>query len=192
MITLVSGLPRSGTSLMMQMLAAGGMPVLDDGKGVPDESNPRGYFEWESIANVAHDPKIIDQAEGKAVKAMSAILYALPPGHEYRVIFMERPLEEVVASQRKMIERKQGKLPPDVTEEQIMFGLEQHLKQVHSYLKRCQEIKVLRVGFPELFRVSFAWSHNIVAFLGLKLDVEAMARQVDEKLYRNRSAHVSV
>src|SRR5579863_8288172 len=98
MITIVSGLPRSGTSLMMQMLAAGGMPVLSDGERQPDSDNPRGYFEWELIKLLPQQPGCIAEAEGKAVKIISQLLFALPPGREYRVIFMQRPLAEVFAS----------------------------------------------------------------------------------------------
>jgi hypothetical protein len=98
MITIVSGLPRSGTSLMMQMLAAGGMPILSDGERQADADNPRGYLEWERIKQLPKDPACIAEAEGKCVKVISLLLLSLPEGHEYRVIFMQRPLAEVLAS----------------------------------------------------------------------------------------------
>src|SRR2546428_444309 len=102
MITIVSGLPRSGTSLMMQMLAAGGMSILSDGERQADLDNPRGYFEWERIKQLPKEPGCIAEAEGKVVKVISQLLLALPAGHEYRVIFMQRPLAEVLASQERM------------------------------------------------------------------------------------------
>ena len=92
MITIVSGLPRSGTSLMRQMLVAGGMVPLSDGERAADTHNPRGYLEWERIKTLPNDPGCIAEAEGKAVKVISRIMMALPPGHQYRVIFMQRPL----------------------------------------------------------------------------------------------------
>src|ERR1700685_2410523 len=101
-ITIVSGLPRSGTSLMMQMLAAGGVPVLSDGERTADADNPRGYVEWERIKRLPQEPNCIDQAESKAVKVVSQLLFALPAGHNYQILFMERPLSEVVGSQPEL------------------------------------------------------------------------------------------
>ena len=111
MITIVSGLPRSGTSLMMQMLAAGGMPILSDGERRADVDNPRGYLEWERIKQLPKDPGCILEAEGKAVKVISRLLLSLPERHEYRVIFMQRPLPEVLASQEVML-RNRGTATP--------------------------------------------------------------------------------
>ena len=105
-ITIVSGLPRSGTSLMMQMLAAGGMPLLTDLERKPDIDNPRGYCEWEPIKLLPKEPNRIDEAEGKAVKVISQLLLSLPSGRNYKVIFMERPLPEVLASQDEMLKRR--------------------------------------------------------------------------------------
>ena len=96
MITIVSGLPRSGTSLMMQMLAAGGLPILSDGERKADTDNPRGYMEWERIKQLPKDPSLIAEAEGKLVKVISQLLLSLPDGHEYRIVFMQRPLPEVL------------------------------------------------------------------------------------------------
>ena len=96
MITIVSGLPRSGTSLMMQMLAAGGLPILSDGERKADTDNPRGYLEWERIKQLPKEPALIAEAEGKVVKVISQLLLSLPDGHEYRVVFMQRPLPEVL------------------------------------------------------------------------------------------------
>src|SRR5207249_3200324 len=106
MITIVSGLPRSGTSLMMQMLAAGGIPVLSDGERRADTDNPRGYLEWERIKQLPKDPGCIAEAEGKVVKVISQLLFSLPAGHEYRIIFMQRPLPEVLKSQEEMLHRR--------------------------------------------------------------------------------------
>src|SRR5438093_12066984 len=106
MITIVSGLPRSGTSLMMQMLAAGGMSILSDGERQADLDNPRGYFEWERIKQLPKEPGCIAEAEGKVVKVISQLLLALPAGHEYRGIFMQRPLAEGLASQEQMLHRR--------------------------------------------------------------------------------------
>src|ERR1700687_1851245 len=98
MITIVSGLPRSGTSLMMQMLAAGGVPILSDGERQADVDKPRGYMEWEHVKQLPKDPACIAEAEGKAVKVISQLLLLLPAQHEYRVLFLQRPLADGVAS----------------------------------------------------------------------------------------------
>ena len=106
MITIVSGLPRSGTSLMMQMLDAGGLPALSDGERKADTDNPKGYLEWERIKQLPKDPSLIAEAEGKVVKVISQLILSLPSGHEYRVILMQRPLPEVLKSQDEMLRRR--------------------------------------------------------------------------------------
>src|SRR5260370_8303650 len=102
MITIVSGLPRSGTSLMMQMLDAGGLPVLSDGERRADTDNPKGYLEWERIKQLPKDPSLIAEAEGKVVKVISQLILSLPSDHEYRIVFMQRPLPEVLTSQEEI------------------------------------------------------------------------------------------
>src|SRR5260370_42198447 len=106
MITVVAGLPRSGTSLMMQMLEVGGLPVLSDGERQADTDNPKGYFEWERIKQLPKDPSLIAAAEGKVVKGISQLILSRPQGHDYRVVFMQRPLPEVLKSQDKMLRRR--------------------------------------------------------------------------------------
>ena len=102
-LVVISGLPRSGTSLMMQMLAAGGLPPLRDDARAPDAGNPRGYFEWAPARALARDPGAIAAARGRAVKVISALLPALPREHRYRVVFMERDAREIEASQRALL-----------------------------------------------------------------------------------------
>src|SRR3989442_10700966 len=106
MIVIVSGLPRSGTSLMMQMLQAGGMSLLKDDLRPPDADNPNGYWEYEPVKRLQQDDSWIPKAEGKAVKVVSALLQYLPPQHTYKIIFMQRPMQEVLASQTVMLERR--------------------------------------------------------------------------------------
>src|ERR1700758_4513342 len=130
MIAIVSGLPRSGTSLMMQMLAAGGMPILCDGERSADVDNPRGYLEWERIKQLPKNPSLIAEAEGKAVKVISQLLLSLPPEYEYRIIFMQRPLPEVMASQDEMLRRRGStdSVPHDV----MTKAFQDHLKKVDA------------------------------------------------------------
>ena len=112
MIVVVSGLPRSGTSLMMQMLEAGGLPILMDDRRPADADNPRGYYEFQPVKTLDKDNSWMAQAEGKAVKVVSLLLYHLPPGHDYKVLFMERTIAEVLASQTAMLKRLQPTAAP--------------------------------------------------------------------------------
>jgi hypothetical protein len=172
---------------MMQMLAAGGVPVLSDGERRADPDNPRGYYEWERIKLLPQQPDLIAEAEDRAVKAVSQLLFALPPGRSYQVIFMERPLTEVVASQTEMIRRRGtagAALPPAA----LIAGLSAHLNQVNAWLKGKSNISILRVAYHDVVSEPRRSSENIQSFLGRLLDVEAMARQVDSSLYRQRSS----
>ena len=186
MITVVSGLPRSGTSLMMQMLSAGGLPVLTDGERQADSDNPRGYFEWEQIKLLPKQPNCIAEAEGKVVKVISQLLFALPAEREYRIVFMQRPLPEVVASQAEMIRRlgtTGAPLPPSA----LIAGLTAHLNQVNACLKDKVHISVHRVEHQAVLRDPLRTAESIQQFLQLPLDVVAMSQQIDNSLYRQRS-----
>lgn len=186
MITIVSGLPRSGTSLMMQMLAAGGMSVVTDGERRADADNPRGYFEWERIKLLPKQPDCIAEAEGNAVKVISQLLFALPAGREYRVIFMQRPLSEVVASQAEMI-RRRGTTGAALAPAALIAGLGAHLNQVNAWLKDKANISVHRVEHGDVLREPLRVSKSIQQFLNCPLDVDAMSQQIDKSLYRQRS-----
>jgi len=186
MIYVVSGLPRSGTSLAMQMLAAGGLPVLSDGLRPSDSNNPRGYHEWEKIKQLPQDPACIAEAEGKAVKVISSLLMSLPGGHEYRVLFMTRPLEEVVASQSVMITNL-GTRGPSLPAQTMMAALKAHRNQVLAWLKTRQDIPVKELDYHALLADPPARAAQIASFFDLPLDTEAMAKQVDPALHRQRA-----
>ena len=184
MITIVSGLPRSGTSLMMQMLAAGGMPLLTDHERKPDIDNPRGYCEWEPAKLLPKQPNRIDEAEGKAVKVISQLLLSLPRGRNYRLIFVERPLPEVLASQDEMLKRRgSGELLDHAV---LTNAFRNHMRQVVSWLEERDDIPVCRMGYRKILNNPLESAETVRDFLGLNLDVEAMAREVDATLYRNR------
>jgi hypothetical protein len=186
MITIVSGLPRSGTSLMMQMLAAGGMPILSDGERQADVDNPRGYLEWERIKQLPKDPACIAEAESKAVKVISLLLLSLPEGHEYRVVFMQRPLAEVLASQEVMLHHR-GTAKPGADASVIAAAFEKNLRAVNAWLDSKPYVETLRVSYHDVLHDAEGIGRKISQFLGIGLDIEAMARQVDASLYRNRS-----
>jgi hypothetical protein len=185
MITIVSGLPRSGTSLMMQMLAAGGMPVLSDGERRADVDNPRGYLEWERIKQLPKNPASIAEAEGKVVKVISQLLLSLPPQHEYRVIFMQRPLAEVMASQDEML-RRRGTFDPGEDNSVVARAFQDHLSDVYAWLNGKPHVRVSRVQYHTVLRDPKETAESVARFLGIPLDVDAMAQQVDGSLYRQR------
>jgi hypothetical protein len=186
MITIVSGLPRSGTSLMMQMLAAGGMPILSDGERRADVDNPKGYLEWERIKQLPKEPACIAEAEGKAVKVISQLLLSLPPQHEYRIIFMQRPLAEVLASQEQMLHRR-GTSGAGVDSAVITKAFQNHLFEVNAWLNGKPNVKVKRVQYHEVLREPKPVAESLAQFLEVTLNLEAMTQQVDATLYRNRA-----
>jgi hypothetical protein len=185
MITVVSGLPRSGTSLMMQMLEVGGLPVLSDGERQADTDNPKGYFEWERIKQLPKDPSLIAAAEGKVVKVISQLILSLPQGHDYRVVFMQRPLPEVLKSQDKMLLRR-GNTDSATDTSAIEEAFQRHLIEVNKWLAGKPNIQVTRVHYHRVLREPKTVAEEIATFLQLPLDIEAMVRQVDKSLYRNR------
>jgi hypothetical protein len=186
-ITVVSGLPRSGTSLMMQMLAAGGIPPLADHQREPDESNPRGYFEFEPVKRLRADRSWLDQAHGRAIKIIHLLLRELPTDgvHNYRVILMKRPIKEVLASQRVMLERQGKTGADDVMLEKIYLS---QLAQVEAWLKQQPVFSVLSIEYQHVLKDSLEAAKELNTFLQATLDVEAMATAVDPALYRQRLA----
>jgi hypothetical protein len=185
MIAIVSGLPRSGTSLMMQMLDAGGLPVLSDGERKADTDNPKGYLEWERIKQVPKNPGLIAEAEGKVVKVISQLILSLPASHEYRIVFMQRPLPEVLRSQDEML-RRRGNADSITDTSAIEEAFQRHLIEVNKWLADQANVRTLRVHYHRVLREPKAAAEEVAAFLEVPLDIEAMVRQVDGSLYRNR------
>ncbi|MEP6810925.1 MAG: sulfotransferase family protein, partial [Chthoniobacterales bacterium] len=184
-ITVVSGLPRSGTSLMMQMLAAGGIPPLTDHQRLADESNPRGYFEFDAVKRLRSDQSWLEQARGHALKIIHLLLRELPTdrGFEYRVVFMRRPLAEVLASQRAMLERA-GKTAADDAVLAKAFAAQ--IEQAREWLAAAPGVSVLHLEHHDLFENSSAAADRVNAFLGGNLNVAAMLPVIDPALYRQR------
>jgi len=184
-ITVVSGLPRSGTSLMMQMLAAGGIPPLTDEQRSADESNPRGYFEYEAVKRLRSDQAWLEQARGHAVKIIHVLMRELPVDgrFQYRVLLMQRPLEEVLSSQRAMLER-QGKQSADPN--LLAKVYQAQLEQLEQWMAGFACFAVLPVQHRDAIRSPAETAGKIAQFLGGDLDVARMAGTVDPALYRER------
>lgn len=185
-IIVVSGLPRSGTSLMMQMLNAGGVPILSDDQRPPDESNPRGYYEFAPVKRMhTGERDWLGDAQGKAVKIVSALLTTLPTYYAYRIIFMQRPLDEVIRSQIAMRERL-GTASADVDIEALTEDTSLHLQTIEAWLAAQSRLSVLWVGYGDVLADPRAEAQRVATFIGRPLNIEAMAAAVDPSLYRER------
>jgi hypothetical protein len=184
-ITIVSGLPRSGTSMMMQMLAAGGLAVLTDGRRRADADNPRGYYEYEAAKSLARDSSWLVDACGKAVKIVSALLVHLPDDFEYRVVFMRRPMTEILASQSRMLDRI-GHTGPRGDEARLANLFAKHLDEVDRVLRDRRTIMRLDVDYPAVIAEPWRVAETVNAFLGGGLDTRRMAAAVAPELHRQR------
>ena len=185
MITIVSGLPRSGTSLMMQMLQAGGMTVLCDEKRPADEHNPRGYLELQKVRSLEKDNSWMPDAEGKVVKVVSLLLYHLPAGFEYRVIFMRRDLDEILRSQERMLEGLNQ--PGGPMRETMKQHFTKHLDSLAEWVTRQPHVKIIDCPYADLVVSPASTARTVVDFLGVDLDIEKMIETVDPALYRQRN-----
>ncbi len=186
-ITLVSGLPRSGTSLMMQLLAAGGHAVLTDNARAADDNNPRGYYECQAIRELPRKPQVLAAAVGnRAVKIISALLPNLPRQHRYKVIFMRRPLEEIARSQHRMRFGSPGD-PADIAAKVVPL-LDQHESATLALLHRSPQIDLLEIDYPALIQDPAPALAQIMQFLGPAAlpQADAMAGVIDARLHRQR------
>ena len=186
---LVSGLPRSGTSLMMQMLAAGGMKILTDEERTADVDNPKGYYEWEPIKQIGKKPELLDEEglDGRAIKCISMLLQKMPLKHNYKVIFMTRPIEEVVVSQNAMVNRlatKGAELDP----EQLQRGLRGHRSEILHWLKSMPNMEFVEIDYPKLVRDPESETKRVADFLGPDFlpHSDKMAAVIDPLLYRRK------
>ena len=184
-ITIVSGLPRSGTSMLMKMLAAGGLPPLTDGIRGADTDNPGGYYEFEKVKQLEKDTAWLESARGKAVKVISQLLDQLPVHKRYKIVFALRKMDEILASQRAMLARR-GQSCDQISDAEMAAAFGRHLSVVQQWLAEHQQMEVLYVNYAAVLRDPLATSHEIKTFLALPLDVRQMARVVDESLYRQR------
>jgi hypothetical protein len=186
-IVAVSGLPRSGTSMMMRMLEAGGVRPLEDGIRAADISNPKGYFEFEPVKDLESargDVPWLPEARGKAVKIISFLLTWLPEDFNYQVIFMQRDLDEVLASQQQMLARRGEAAGEPATSREVF---EAHLAQVERFMAARPCFETLYVPYREAVTAPEATAAAVARFLGRSMDTAAMAKAVEASLYRNRA-----
>ena len=185
-ITIVSGLPRSGTSMMMKVLEAGGMEVFTDNLRVADEDNPKGYFELEQVKALKDgEDSWVKDAPGKVVKVISSLLEYLPSTYEYKIIFMRRAIPEILASQKQMLIRR-GE-PSDGDDQQMAGIFQEHLKRVRVWLANQPNMDVLYVDYNELMGNPDPKIKAVAEFLGLSENLDAMLAVPDKKLYRQKA-----
>ena len=186
-ITVVSGLPRSGTSMMMKLLEAGGIPPVTDNLRTADEDNPKGYYEFERVKQLPKgDMAWLPDAQGKVVKVIAALLPHLPGPYHYRVIFMLRAMPEVLASQRQMLVRR-GEDPDKIPDDVIAKLFEKHLRQVDEWIKQQPNVERLDVNYNEMLKNPTPFIAQINVFLGGNLNTAQMAQVVDPSLHRQRA-----
>lgn len=182
-IIIVSGLPRSGTSMMMKMLAAGGIKPFQDNNRQADTDNPNGYYEYERVKDLASDAAWLPQAAGHAVKIISSLLPHLLDNLNYKIIFMERQISEVLASQQKMLERNDR---DNNTPDKIMAAkFSMHLRKIKKYLTE-HKMAVQYINYTDVISDPATQAAQINVFLGGRLNIEKMATVVDKNLYRQR------
>ena len=184
-IIVVSGLPRSGTSLMMKMLAAGAIEILSDDSRCADDDNPGGYFEFERVKKLPEgDVEWLSEAVGKAVKVVSPLLEFLPPTFEYRVVFMERRIREILASQRRMLANRGER--PSVSDATLAELYQRHLTTVREWLRRQPHFRVLDVDYNRLLFAPEQDLDHLNSFLDRPIPLDRMKAAIDVKLYRAR------
>jgi hypothetical protein len=185
-VVVVSGLPRSGTSLMMKMLEAGGLLPLTDRIRVSDEDNPKGYYEFERVKKLPQgDHSWLENARGKVVKVISALLQHLPPGYSYRVIFMRRNMQEILASQKRMLTHN-GQQTDKVGDETLAAMYRKHVEQVIKWLAQQENISFIEVDYNQLLSGPEVEVKKINSFLLESLVEGQMLEQIDPGLYRQR------
>lgn len=190
-IVVVSGLPRSGTSMMMQMLAAGGLDVLTDDHRQPDENNPRGYYEFAPVKRLhMGEDDWVHEAVGKSVKVISTQLHHLPDVYDYQVILMTRPLIEVLRSQAAML-KQMGQSQNRFNADKLATEYEQHLNAVLTWCDTHDHIRLLTVDYLTALEQPETTAHDVQAFLDRPLDIPAMISAVDPALHRQRAAESS-
>jgi len=184
-VTVVSGLPRSGTSMLMKMLDGGGIPPLTDEIRTADEDNPKGYYEFERVKKLPDDTGWLPDAVGKAVKVLAELVTQLPSGYDYRIVFIHRNIDEILSSQKKMVVRR-GEDPDAVSDDELRVLFQTYLGILKSWIEEQDNVGVLYVHYNEIMEDPAGAIEAMDGFLG-GLDTEAMAAAIDDRLYRNRA-----
>jgi len=186
-IVVVSGLPRSGTSMLMKMLDEGGMQIMTDSERTADIDNPKGYFEYERVKDLEKetDKSYVSEGRGKVLKVISFLIKDLPDDNDYRVIFMRRNLDEVIASQNKMIQRL-GTDDSTAAEEAMKEAYRNDIVRTRLLCKNRPNFELIEISYKSTVEDPEETARSVNAFVGGHLDEAAMRVAVDGSLYRNR------
>lgn len=183
---LVSGLPRSGTSLMMQILEAAGIPIMTDGMRKADEDNPVSYCEWEELKTLPKNPRVLEKAKGRAIKVVTALLPALPRKHRYKILYMVRPVDQIIDSQWTMLAHH-GKMPR-AEKSHLIATQEQYSRKIRETLSKSDQVELLEVDYPRLVANPESVLREIATFLGENFIVTSdVIRCVNPQLHRHKS-----
>lgn len=185
-LTIVSGLPRSGTSMMMRMIEHGGIPVIVDNVRQADEDNPRGYYEFEPVKKTKQDASWVADSPGKCVKMVYRLLYDMPADHHYRVLFMRRNIDEVLKSQEIMLER-QGKGGGGLSDDQFKKMFIAEIDKCLNWMTDQPNFEHIEVNYNDMLKDALPLIARIDQFLEGGLNQEKMADVVDPSLWRNRA-----
>ncbi len=181
-LVVVSGIPRSGTSLIMQILQAGGLEILSDHKREADKNNPKGYLELEAVKNLSNDNSCLINQTGKAVKVISHLLKFLPKNQKYKIIFINRDVNEIIKSQQKMLKDKIKNYSPKT----LKKAFKKELNNVKLWINKKPNIEILNLSFKEVIKNPKKEINKIIKFLNVPLDMDKMISIIDPNLYRNK------
>jgi len=186
-LTIVSGIPRSGTSMMMSMLAGGGMEIVSDQKREPDPDNPEGYYEDQRVKRLKQNAAWLETCKDKAIKIVSPLLKSVPDNLQCKIIFMQRDLAEILASQKKMLARR-GQSEGALSDEQMAEKFQLHLKRVDNWLSSRKNWDVIEIRYREVIENPYGEARRVNSFLRNRFDIEKMALKVNKRLYRHQAA----
>jgi uncharacterized protein YcaQ len=171
--------------MMMRMIDEGGIPALIDHVRAADEDNPKGYYEFEPVKQTKKDSSWVADAVGKVVKMVYLLLYDLPEGFRYRVVFTRRNLSEVLESQDIMLQRR-GKSQGEVSHEQLVEHFRGQIEKIEGWLADQPHFEVVYIDYNELMKDPGPSVDRMNDFLGGELDTDAMRAVIDPDLYRRR------
>ncbi|MEW6128835.1 MAG: sulfotransferase domain-containing protein [Acidobacteriota bacterium] len=184
-IIVVSGLPRSGTSMMMKMLVEGGLEAVTDNLRTADEDNPKGYYELEKVKQLDKDNSWVSECQGKVIKVISMLLKPLPKDYHYKIIFMRRKMEEILASQRQMLIRR-GQPTDTIADDKMAAMFNKHLQDIENFIASQPNMACLYISYNDTLETPAANIERVNEFFNGQLNSQAMLAVVDHALHRQR------
>lgn len=183
-VVVVSGLPRSGTSMMMQLLVAGGITAVQDHIREQDSDNPKGYFEFEKVKSLKDDSSWVKNCSDQCIKVISFHLNNLPDNCHYKVVFMRREMDEIIRSQKKMLVNKKRSTD---NMDKLSTIYDKHVREVEVFLKDQQNFDVAYMNYTDVLNHPYKAFKSLCHFLDRRLNQDEMIKVVDPMLYRNRT-----